>query len=218
MPSHAPSNLTAWTLLSLPLLLVVGACYAFLGNEAAVAASFAAWRPEHGDAVRLITLYTNWGNPAVYLVYAGILARGLRHKRRDLTAFALAYLAGQLLISAALGRMLKVGLGRPRPGVGGPFIPWSLDAAHNSLPSGHSTEMTLQTAPLALRARGWLTPLLLGLSLGLMAASRIILGAHHPSDVLGGFMLGGLVALFIQWLAPRLSNFLAARLPETWSV
>lgn len=167
--------------------------------------------------MRLVKLYTDWGNPALYLVYAGFLLRGLAHRRRELTAFALAYLAAQLLVSVALERVLKIGLGRPRPGVGGPFVPWSLDAAHNSLPSGHTVEMTLQTAPLALRAHNWLAALGWGTVLGCMGASRIVLGAHHPSDVLAGLLVGGLGALFIQWLTPRLSGYLAAHQPETWS-
>lgn len=228
MPRHVlsplgPSPLAAWVLLSLPLLAVVAACYGLLGSEDAVAAFFSAWRLEHPDAAFVVKLYTTWGNPALYLVYAGFLVRGLRQKRRGLTALALAYLAGQLLVSVAIERLLKISLGRPRPGVGGPFVPFSFDAAHNSLPSGHSVEITLQTLPLALRAgqgrtgqgraQTLLLPLALGLVAGLMGLSRIVLGAHHPSDVLAGWLVGSLGGLFILWLAPRI----ASRLPERWS-
>lgn len=212
MPSRTPSSFTTWVLISLPLLLMVGVCFTIIGGEEAVATYFAAWRSEHQDALRLIKIYNDWGNPVLSLVYAAILLRGLACRRRDLTAFALAYLAGQFLVCFAVAGVLKVGVGRPRPGVGGPFIPLSFDAEHNSMPSGHTTEMTLQTSALALRVRGCLSPLLLGLALGLMGACRLMLGEHHPSDLLGSWVLGGMGGYFIHYLTPRL----AARLPATW--
>lgn len=213
MPRRAPSPLAAWALFSLPLVLVAAACFVLLGSEADVAAHFAAWRPAHPDAVRLLKLYTNWGNPAFYLVYAAILARGLWSASREATALALAYLAAQLAVSLALERLLKIAIGKPRPGVGGPFLPWSLDPGHHSLPSGHTQEITLQALPLALRAASWLAPLGLGLAAGAMGASRVALGWHHPSDLLAGWLVGCLGGLFIQRLAPHI----AKRLPEHWS-
>jgi undecaprenyl-diphosphatase len=212
-PSKALSPLAAWAVLSLPLFAAVAACFALFGSEEAVASYFAAWRPGHPDAVVALKLYTNWGNPALYLVYAVILARGLKRRGRGLTSLALAYLAGQLLVSVVLERLLKTAIGRPRPDAGGPFMPWSLDAAHHAMPSGHVEEITLQALPLALRAGCWLTPLGLGLVVGLMGASRVILGWHHPTDLLAGWLVGSLGGAFIQWLAPRL----AARLPKHWS-
>ncbi len=219
----APSPLTAWAVLSLPLFLVVGACFVFIGGEQAVAAYFSAWRPEHPIAVTALKFYTNWGNPALYLVYAGILARGLMLRRRDLTALALGYLAAQLVVSVVLERLLKIAIGRPRPDVGGPFLPWSLDPGHHAMPSGHTEEITLQVLPLALRAGpyfagqwltgAWLAPLCLGLVVGAMGLSRILLGWHHPTDLLAGWLVGSLGGLLIQRLAPRI----AARLPKHWS-
>jgi membrane-associated phospholipid phosphatase len=205
MPRNAPTPLAVWAVMSLPLVLTVAACFAFIGGEEAVAAHFAAWRPEHPFAVRLLKLYTDWGNPAFYLVYAAILARGLKQRRRDLTALALGLLAAQLLVSLAAERLLKTAIGRPRPDVGGPFAPWSFDAGHHSLPSGHTTEITVHTLPLALRARSWLLPLTLSLVTGLMGASRIALGWHHPTDILAGWVLGSL------------GGMLAHRLAQKWS-
>jgi membrane-associated phospholipid phosphatase len=202
MSRAAPTPLAAWAVLSLPLLLVVGTSFACIGGEEAVAAYFAAWRPAHPEAAYALKLYTNWGNPALYLVYAAILLRGLTSRRRDLTALALGYLAAQLLVSLALERLLKISIGRPRPGVGGPFMPLSFDPGHHALPSGHSTEILVQTLPLAVRARSFALPLVLGLVAGLMGASRIVLGWHHPTDVLAGWLLGSLGG----WLALRLAR------------
>jgi undecaprenyl-diphosphatase len=209
----APSPLAAWAALSLPVLGVAAGCLLLFGSEAATAEYFSAWRAANPDGARLFKLYTNWGNPALYLVYAGLLLRGLSQKRRGPAAFALAYLAGQLLFSLAVERLLKVAIGRPRPGVGGPFLPWSLDAGHHAMPSGHVAEFTVQTLPLALRARTLLPTLGLGLAAGLMAASRVVLGWHHPTDLVAGWAVGSLGGLFIHRLAPKI----AARLPRAWS-
>jgi undecaprenyl-diphosphatase len=188
--------------------LVVGACYVLIGgfgsgSEDAIAAHFKAWRSAQPSAVAALKLFTNWGNPALYLVYAGILIRGQVQGRRDLTMLALGCLAAQLAVSLAAERLLKISIGRPRPDVGGPFVPWSFDSAHNSLPSGHTTEIMVQTLPLAARAKSWLVPLALSLVAGLMGASRIALGWHHPSDVLAGWLLGSLGGFFALYLARR---------------
>jgi Membrane-associated phospholipid phosphatase len=204
MPSKAPSPTAIWTALALPLLLVVAGSFVLFGSEAGVAAYFEAWRAANPDAVPWVRLYTECGNPALYLVYAGMLYLGLTRGRADLTARVLAYVAAQVLVSLAIDRVLKIGIGRPRPGVGGPLVPFSLDAAHNAMPSGHTTEMTAQTASLAVFARSLALPVLLGLSLGLMGLSRLVLGAHHPTDLLGGFLVGSLGGVVCKRLAPRL--------------
>jgi membrane-associated phospholipid phosphatase len=208
-PALAP--LVVWTALCLPLLLLVAACFVFLGSETEVAAYFTQWRLAHPDALKLVKLYTDWGNPALYLVFAAMLGLGLKRGRADLTAWALSYLAAQLVFSLAIERLLKIGIGRPRPGVGGECISWSLDAAHNSMPSGHTTEMSVQTASLALFARSLFVPLLMGLLLAAMGASRLFVGAHHPTDLLGGLALGGLGGLFASRLAPKLADVLKQR-------
>jgi undecaprenyl-diphosphatase len=163
-------------------------------------------------------LFRSWGNPAFSLVYAAILLRGLTARSRGRTALALAYLAGQILVSVLLERLLKIAIGRPRPDVGGPFAPWSLDAGHHSLPSGHTQEITLQAMPLARRAGSvlaapWPGPLALGLFVALMGFSRVALGWHHPTDLLAGLAVGSLGGLLIE----RLVQPIAARLPLGWS-
>lgn len=205
MPQKTPSPPLAWLALSLPLLLVAGGSLAFFGSEEATAVFFEQWRAQNGHLTPWLTLYTDWGNAAFYLVYAGILATGLARGRRELTALALGCLAAQLLVSLLAVRVLKMSIGRPRPLVGGDCLPFTIQGSHHSMPSGHSTELTLQTLPLALRSGTLLWPLLLGLALGLMAFTRIALGWHNPTDVLAGWALGSLGGLLAQHLAGRIA-------------
>lgn len=210
--SRAQSPAAAFIVFSLPLLMLLGVCQIALGSETSVAEYFTSWRQAHQGILPLVAFYNDWGNFAFAPLYAGILLQGLRRRQRGPTAFVLAYVAAQVLFAVGIEGMLKVGIGRPRPGVGGPFIPLSFDAAHNSMPSGHTTEMALQASSISFRRRDCLTPLLSGLALGMMGMCRLALGGHHPSDLLASLILGSLGGVFVQQVTPAL----AARLPRTW--
>jgi undecaprenyl-diphosphatase len=69
-----------------------------------------------------------------------------------------------------------------------------------SFPSGH----TLQAVSFTIIALAWyplLAPLLLGFT-SLVAASRVILGLHYPSDVLAAIGIGCGLGATSLWLIP----------------
>jgi undecaprenyl-diphosphatase len=97
--------------------------------------------------------------------------------------------------------------GRARPLVGGSldpylFSPFSWSAAYAGLPSGHAA-----TAFSVLVAFGTLWPrgrTLLWIYALLIAASRVVVTAHYPSDVLAGALVGVAGALLVRrWFALR---------------
>jgi undecaprenyl-diphosphatase len=97
--------------------------------------------------------------------------------------------------------------GRARPGVGGSldpylFSPFSWPAAYAGLPSGHAA-----TAFSVLVACGTLWPrarTVLWIYALLIAASRVAVTAHYPSDVLAGALVGVAGALLVRrWFALR---------------
>lgn len=107
------------------------------------------------------------------------------------------------LASNRVSEWLKLDFARPRP----QLVP-HLDQIGTSLsyPSGHATSAAVVYLLLALllppgrRAAG------LGLAAiltGLTGLSRIMLGVHYPSDVLGGWMLGAAFALIGMALIER---------------
>jgi membrane-associated phospholipid phosphatase len=104
--------------------------------------------------------------------------------------------------------------GRARPMVGGsldPFLfsPFSWPAAYAGLPSGHAA-----TAFSVLVAFGTLWPrgrTLLWIYALLIAASRVAVTAHYPSDVLAGALVGVVGALLVRrWFALRGLGFSVA--------
>jgi undecaprenyl-diphosphatase len=140
------------------------------------------------------------------LVYAAILLRGILDKRPGLTRTALVYLAVQLVLSLLLVRLLKISLGRPRPGEGLLYHPMTLEPSHHSLPSGHTCEITAASLPLSLWRRGLLLSLAIGVLTGAVGASRVILGWHHISDVFFGWLLGMVGALAIYLFGVQHAN------------
>jgi membrane-associated phospholipid phosphatase len=104
--------------------------------------------------------------------------------------------------------LLKRWIGRVRPSAAGPFAyePFSWRPEYASFPSGHAT-----TAFAALVAFGLVFPRIrpvLWLYALLIAASRVIVSAHYPSDVIAGAAFGAFSALLVRdWFAARRLGF-----------
>ena len=120
-------------------------------------------------------------------------------------------LAGSTLALVALGSTLtsdwlKLFYLRLRPSL----VP-HLDSviADQSYPSGHATNAAVVYVLFALLAPPALRPRLLVLAAlltFLTGLSRVMLGVHYPSDVLGGWMLGLAFALLAAEYCQRLSG------------
>jgi undecaprenyl-diphosphatase len=98
-------------------------------------------------------------------------------------------------------------IGRARPFIGGAadpylYLPFGWRPDYASLPSGHATNVFAALIAIGLV---WprLRPIMLVYAL-VIAASRVIVLAHHPSDVIAGAVVGTLGALMVRdWFAAR---------------
>jgi membrane-associated phospholipid phosphatase len=124
------------------------------------------------------------------------------------------FLFAAIAVPGIFLNLVKHIFGRARPLVGGSldpylFHPFSLPAAYASLPSGHAA-----TAFSVLVAFGTLWPrarTVLWVYALLIAASRVAVTAHYPSDVLAGALVGVGGAVFVRrWFALRSLGFSVA--------
>ena len=106
--------------------------------------------------------------------------------------------------------VVKRMIGRARPFVAGndvwAYQPLVWQPAYASMPSGHAA--TAFSAAIAVGALWPHTRVAMWVYAALIAASRVAIAAHHPSDVLTGAIIGAVGALLIrQWFVCRRLGF-----------
>ncbi|MDA9493293.1 phosphatase PAP2 family protein [Bradyrhizobium sp. CCBAU 11361] len=148
------------------------------------------------------------------LVTLAFAAAGLHGTRRALLlglGTRLQFLFLSVALSVLVGEILKFLIGRGRPFVGGKadpfnFIPFEGSGAYASLPSGHAiTAFALAFAVSALWPR--LRVFMFTYAIVILL-TRLVLLAHHPSDVTAGALVGIVGAMAVRyWFAARRLGF-----------
>jgi membrane-associated phospholipid phosphatase len=145
-----------------------------------------------------VWFYFLLGGAAIYLWFK---------KRRRLAVF----IAVTGLGGGAVDTIAKVLVARPRPSLPHPVA----TAPANSFPSGHTMVSTigygiLLLVFLPLVPRRWRIPLVVAacLIVCVIGFSRLALGVHYITDVIGGFLLG------LAWLAASTAAFSIWRTEE----
>ncbi len=116
-----------------------------------------------------------------------------------------------VLVPVLAGEVIKWVVGRGRPFVGGEanafnFSHFAGTEAYASFPSGHAiTSFALALAVSAVWPRARAAMIVYAV---LIAISRLVLLAHHPSDVVAGALIGVIGAMFVlYWFAARRLGF-----------
>jgi undecaprenyl-diphosphatase len=120
-----------------------------------------------------------------------------------------------VLVPSMVGEFLKWVVGRGRPFVGGEpnafnFRHFAGGEAFASFPSGHAnTAFALAFAVSALWPQTRAFMLVYAVVIG---ATRLVLLAHHPSDVVAGALVGVIGAMMVRyWFAARRLGFAIAQ-------
>ncbi|MDD5100591.1 MAG: phosphatase PAP2 family protein [Syntrophales bacterium] len=143
------------------------------------------------------------GLAALFIFFKFIRPRALA-ARRVLFVFA------AIAVSGVAINLIKPLVGRLRPkllfeaGLFG-FDPFRIGYEYNSFPSGHATTAFALAASLAIFFPRWRLPLF-GLA-AVVGLSRIVVGAHYLSDVIGG-AYAGIMTVFLLFLLCRRRGWL----------
>jgi membrane-associated phospholipid phosphatase len=168
-----------------------------------------------------VRILTDFGKDAyvLWLLAAALIAiglvvplrRGFSRTRLLRLGTHVQYLFFAVLTSVLIGEAIKWVVGRGRPFVGGKanafnFAPFNGTEAYSSLPSSHVvTSFALAFAVAAIWPK---TRIAMAVYAVAIAASRLVLLAHHPSDVVAGGLVGVIGAMAVRyWFAARRLGF-----------
>lgn len=162
---------------------------AFVDVDRRVAGWAAAWTAPAADAAGSLLALCAGGIPSALWAVLLVVATRRRPERRLAIAGGLA-----LVAVTAVEVLLKVGLHHPGP----PEPPrtlvvWGLGAGPSlggSYPSGHACRAIVLGATTAMVVRRRWVTVLLAVWVAVVIATRVYLGEHWASDVLGGVALG----------------------------
>ena len=183
-------------------VLVLAMLLAFAIDQP-VARAMAGMNPTIQNVARFVTWFGQGGvilYPTGIAVLAGLVARWLRPSARARLDGPLRMTAAVFIVVAAAGLsddVLKVLFGRARPylwlsGDESGFHFLRYGARFASFPSGHTTTSVAAALTFGTLLPRW-RPFFWAFAVSI-AASRIVLDAHYPSDVAAGAALGWIVA------------------------
>lgn len=181
----------------LPLALLLIGVFLFFGDEDDIAGYFAAARGLYPVATSVMDWWSDCGNIPFYLAYAAVFFCGINREGRSGRRYVLHYLL-LLVLVLLVADMLKIWVGRQRPGDPEDFEMLSLLDEQHSFPSNHMTETVFSLLSLALFLRRRFVTVACGLGMATMGLTRLYLGRHHPTDLLAGLLLG-CVAVYALW-------------------
>ena len=199
---------------------------AIIGLMYAIDAWEIAQMPKRGTpSLWWVRILTDFGKDEYVLAVLGglliavvIVSPALRGIRRSLLlglGTRLQFIFCAVAVPNLVTEVLKYSIGRGRPFVGGEanafhFSHFAGNPAYYSFPSGHAT--TAFALAFAVSVVWPQARLAMAVYAIIIAATRLVLVAHHPSDVVAGALVGIVGAMFVRyWFAARRLGFAIQR-------
>ncbi|MFF3906714.1 phosphatase PAP2 family protein [Streptomyces sp. NPDC001848] len=209
-PSPRIGALTAAALAASSVVLLVLVAVSWrplMSLDGDIATTTHRWAVEHRDITRVSRVLTDWvwDPQTMRVLCAAAVVRLLWRRRAPWLAL---WVAATCAFAALAQNALKAAVDRPRP-----VWPNPVDSAHYAaFPSGHAMTATVVCGLLLWLLHRydagrllWRTALTVAVvSVVGVGLTRVWLGVHWPSDVLGGWLLGALlvalaVASYERW-------------------
>jgi len=138
------------------------------------------------------------GIPAALLA-TGIITHDPQLQRKSLEVF------GAIVVELAISEAMKVSFNRLRPAEKYPDEIFPYRHIHGkSFPSGHSSLAFSAAASLSIQYKKWYVTVPAYIWAASVGYSRVYLGEHYPSDVIGGAAVGIGSAYLSHWLNKKL--------------
>jgi hypothetical protein len=113
------------------------------------------------------------------------------------------------LLSAYINTVAKLLADQPRPFAYDPRVRPLVKADGGGLPSGHTQHAVVVWGYLALKFQRFWPWVIAALLMILIPLSRLYLGVHFPTDLLGGYFLGGVILFLYLRLKPGIEAWIA---------
>ena len=162
--------------------------------------------PGFNTLMRLTSMLGNGWLPVVEVSVAGLILLFARLRIECLIGVV------GVATGSGVNRLFKAWISRPRPTE--PLVQVAYNVAHESFPSGHVVFfieffgflLFLSYVLLKPSAVRRLSLALCGLLIALVGVSRVYLGAHWPSDVVGAYLAGGMWLMLMIEVYRRLKS------------
>jgi membrane-associated phospholipid phosphatase len=115
------------------------------------------------------------------------------------------------LFSAYINSIAKAVMAQPRPFEYDTGIVSLVHAGGGGLPSGHTQNAVVVWGYIAAQVRNKKAWILAAFLMVAIPLSRLYLGVHFPTDLLGGYFIGAVLLILYVRIAPKVESWLAQR-------
>jgi membrane-associated phospholipid phosphatase len=159
--------------------------------------------PTHPDSDYWIqTSASAYWIPSLILIgsYGYALVEHNNHIKQNVSELLISIMISQIITEA-----IKISANRERPADRYPGEIFDISVTHGaSFPSGHTSLAFATATSLSLEYKKWYVVVPAYFWAGSVAYSRMYLGKHYPSDVLGGIIVGIGSAYLAHWINKKI--------------
>lgn len=185
--------------LLISLVMVVGVALIFIFGDTLITNSLRTLALENPSILQGAELITNYGNYLYYILFICLFIYGTVKREKRYRKIGFIYLGVQIIASIVITELLKISIGRPRPGYGYAHHFFSGRSIFKSFPSGHTADAFSSAGVMWGFLSSYVLSFLSFFFSFLVGLSRIFVGEHYFLDVLAGMALGFITGIIVSF-------------------